>query len=54
VHPVDLDFAVRDLPGAYVLDSSVFPSNLGVNPQHTMMAVARLGAWRIVESLARR
>jgi choline dehydrogenase-like flavoprotein len=53
VHPVGLDFQVRDLPGAYVLDSSIFPANLGVNPQHTILAVARLGARRIAESLRR-
>lgn len=29
------------LPRLYVADSSVFPSNLGVNPQHTIMGVAR-------------
>jgi len=52
-HPVGPDFQVRALPGAYVLDSSVFPGNLGVNPQHTMMAVARLGAWRVVDALSR-
>jgi len=51
-HPVGLDFQARELPGTYVVDSSVFPANLGVNPQHTMMAVARMAAWRIVESLA--
>ncbi len=46
---VGLDFQVHGLRGAYVLDSSIFPTNLGVNPQHTIMAVARLGATRIVE-----
>lgn len=37
--------AVRDL---YVMDASVFPTNLGVNPQHTIMAVA----WSAAERLA--
>lgn len=46
---VGLDFQVHGLRGAYVVDSSVFPTNLGVNPQHSIMAVARLGATRIVE-----
>jgi choline dehydrogenase-like flavoprotein len=41
---VDLNFQIHNHPGIYVLDSSVFPTNLGVNPQHTIMAVARLGA----------
>lgn len=44
---VGLDFQVHGIRGLYVLDSSVFPTNLGVNPQHTIMAVARLGATRI-------
>jgi choline dehydrogenase-like flavoprotein len=44
---VGLDFQVHGTRGLYVLDSSIFPTNLGVNPQHTIMAVARLGATRI-------
>jgi choline dehydrogenase-like flavoprotein len=46
---VGLDFQVHGLRGCYVVDASVFPTNLGVNPQHSIMAVARLGATRIVE-----
>jgi len=46
---VGLDFQVHGTRGLYVLDSSIFPTNLGVNPQHTIMAVARLGATRIAE-----
>ncbi|MBS1150215.1 MAG: Oxidoreductase, family [Myxococcaceae bacterium] len=46
---VGLDFQVHGLRGLYVLDSSLFPTNLGINPQHTIMAVARLGAARIAE-----
>jgi len=46
---VGLDFQVHGLRGCYVVDSSVFPTNLGVNPQHTIMAVARLAATRIIE-----
>ena len=34
--------------GLYVVDSSVFPTNLGVNPQHTIMALATLLAERLV------
>jgi choline dehydrogenase-like flavoprotein len=37
--------AVRDL---YVMDASVFPTNLGVNPQHSIMALV----WRAAERLA--
>lgn len=43
------DFQVHGMRGVYVVDSSVFPTNLGVNPQHTIMAVARLAATRIAE-----
>lgn len=39
----------HDLERLYVLDSSVFPTNLGVNPQHTICAVAWLAAERIAE-----
>ncbi len=47
---VGLDFGVHDMPGVYVLDSSIFPTNIGVNPQHTIMAVARLGIDAIVQA----
>lgn len=46
---VGLDFQVHGTRGLYVVDSSVFPTNLGINPQHTIMAVARLAASRIAE-----
>ena len=46
---VSRDFQVHDLPGLYIIDSSVFPTNLGVNPQHFIMAVARMAAARISE-----
>lgn len=47
---VGLDFGVHGALGLYVVDSSVFPTNLGVNPQHTIMAMSRLAATRIGES----
>lgn len=46
---VGTDYQVHGLRGAYVVDASIFPTNLGVNPQHTIMAMARLGAQRIAE-----
>jgi choline dehydrogenase-like flavoprotein len=46
---VGLDFQVHGLRGLYVLDSSLFPTTLGINPQHTIMAVARLASQRIAE-----
>jgi choline dehydrogenase-like flavoprotein len=47
------DFQTREVSRLFVVDSSVFPTNLGVNPQHTIMAVARLAAARIAEDARR-
>ena len=47
---VGLDFATHAAKALYVVDSSVFPTNMGVNPQHTIMAIARLAATRVAES----
>lgn len=44
---VNPDFELHETRGVYVLDSSVFPTNLGVNPQHTIMAVAMVAAQKI-------
>jgi choline dehydrogenase-like flavoprotein len=44
---VNLDFETHECKGLYVVDSSVFPTNLGVNPQHSIMALSRLAATRI-------
>ena len=38
----------HEIPGLYVADASVFPTNIGVNPQHTICAIA----WLIAERLA--
>lgn len=43
------DFRVHGTQGLYVIDSSVFPTNTGVNPQHPIMGVAMLAAKRIAE-----
>ncbi len=50
---VGLDFQHREAAGLYVADSSVFPSNTGVNPQVTIMAMAQLCAERVVAGRAR-
>ncbi len=42
------DLQSHALPGLYVMDASVFPTNLGVNPQHSIMALV----WRAAERLA--
>jgi choline dehydrogenase-like flavoprotein len=36
----------------YIADASAIPSNLGVNPQHTIMALARLWARRLLDAPA--
>ena len=48
------DFGVHGVDGLFVVDSSVFPTNLGVNPQHTIMAMSRLASHRLVERVGRR
>jgi choline dehydrogenase-like flavoprotein len=48
---VDLNGALWDLPGCYVADASVFPTAIGVNPQVTIMALARRIGRRLVERL---
>jgi hypothetical protein len=44
---VGTDFQSHEVRGLFVVDSSVFPTNLGVNPQHTIMAMARHAATRV-------
>lgn len=46
---VDLDLAVHGVRGLWVVDASVFPTTLGVNPQHTIMALAMLATEKIAE-----
>ena len=45
---VDERLAVRGVEGLFVMDASVFPTNLGVNPQHSIMAIV----WQAAERLA--
>ncbi len=42
-------FETHDLRDLYVVDSSVFPTNLGVNPQLSIMALAWLAAETILQ-----
>jgi choline dehydrogenase-like flavoprotein len=42
------DLQSHDVSGLYVMDASAFPTNMGVNPQHSIMAVV----WRAAEWLA--
>ena len=41
------ELALRGAEGLYVMDASVCPTNTGVNPQHTIMALT----WRAAEKL---
>jgi choline dehydrogenase-like flavoprotein len=44
---VDVDAQVHGTPGLYVMDGSIFPTTLGVNPQVTIMAIATMLARRL-------
>ena len=37
----------HEVPGLFVMDASVFPTNMGVNPQHSIMAVVDVAARRL-------
>lgn len=43
------DFGVHGTQDCYVIDSSIFPTNLGTNPQQTIMAIAMHAAGQIAE-----
>ncbi|MBI3553863.1 MAG: GMC family oxidoreductase [Elusimicrobia bacterium] len=47
---VGTDFAVHATRNLFVVDSSLFPTNTSVNPQHTIMGVAMHAANRISEA----
>jgi len=46
--PLHPDFHLHGYPNLYVADSSIFPDCLGVNPQITIMAAARIAAERLL------
>ena len=46
------DGQAHDLPGLYVVDSSVVPTSVAVNPQITIMALATALGQRMVERRA--
>jgi choline dehydrogenase-like flavoprotein len=45
---VDTSFAVHGTEGLFVCDASVFPDSIEVNPMHTVLSLAHLGAERIL------
>lgn len=44
---VDPQLRVHGHTGLYVMDASVFPTNTGVNPQHSIMSIATVAARRL-------
>jgi len=44
------DFSTHEVKRLYVVDSSLFPTNLGVNPQHPIMGIALSAAQRIADA----
>lgn len=46
------DFRSHELDSLYVVDSGVFPTNLGVNPQIAIMVLASVAGRRIAHALA--
>ncbi|EYF02669.1 GMC family oxidoreductase N-terminal domain-containing protein [Chondromyces apiculatus] len=46
------DFGVHGVKGVWVVDASIFATTPGVNPQHSIMALAMLAAERIAEERA--
>jgi choline dehydrogenase-like flavoprotein len=44
------DLQCHDVKGLYVMDASALPENLGVNPQHTIMAIVFRAAEQLAEA----
>ena len=47
---VSPDLAVHDVAGLYVMDASVFPTKLGVNPQHSIMGLVWVAASKLANA----
>ena len=48
------DLQSHEVDGLYVMDASVFPTNMGVNPQHAIMTVVHRAAEQLAASAGRR
>lgn len=49
--PVHPDFHLHGIPNVFVADASIFPDCLGVNPQITIMAAARLAGEKVAAKI---
>ena len=49
---VNSDGSYKYLNGLYVIDGSVFPTSLGVNPQLTIYGISARNATRLAEALS--
>ena len=47
---VDPHLKVHGVDALYVMDASVFPTNTGVNPQHSIMSIASVAAARLASA----
>ena len=50
---VDINLETHDIENLFIMDGSVFPSCLGVNPQESIMAFATYASWRLIENWGR-
>ncbi len=48
---VNSDGSYKHLNGLYVIDGSVFPTSLGVNPQLTIYGISARNATRLADKL---
>lgn len=48
---VGLDYQSHEVERLFVADSSLFPTNMGVNPQHTILGLATIAGDRIANSI---
>lgn len=49
---MDAEGAVWETPGLYVMDASVFPTSLGINPMITVQAISYMNARRLAGKIA--
>ncbi len=50
---VDINLETHDIENLFIMDGSIFPSCLGVNPQESIMAFATYASWRLIENWGR-